>query len=162
MKTLIVYASAHGTTEKVAHSIARSMDNGHVEIINLKKENPFDLSVYDRIIVGGSIHAGQIQGRVKQFCEKNMLQLLEKQLGLFLCCMNEPEYQAQFERAFPELLRKHASSSKIMGGEFLFDKMNFFQRLIVRKISGINESVSKIDEKSLQQFAEEMNAVKLN
>ena len=162
MKTLIVFASSHGTTEKVAHSIARSMNNGHVEFINLKKEKPYDLSVYDRIIVGGSIHAGQIQGRVKQFCEKNMLQLLEKQLGLFLCCMNEPEYQTQFERAFPELLRNHATSSKIMGGEFLFDKMNFFQRLIVRKISGINESVSRIDEKSLQEFAEEMNAVKLN
>jgi menaquinone-dependent protoporphyrinogen oxidase len=157
MKTLIVYASTHGTTEKVAHSIARSMNNGHVEVINLKKDNPFDLSVYDRVIVGGSIHAGQLQGRVKQFCEKNMLQLLEKPLGLFLCCMNEPEYQAQFERAFPELLRKHASSSKIMGGEFLFDKMNFFQRLVVKKISGISESVSRIDEKAVVEFVKEMN-----
>lgn len=161
MKTLIVYASTHGTTEKVAHSVARSLDNGHVEIINLKREQPGDLSVYDRVIIGGSIHAGQIQGRVRQFCEKNMLQLLEKQLGLFLCCMNEPEYQAQFERAFPELLRKHATSSKIMGGEFLFDQMNFFQRLIVRKISGINESMSKIDESAIQEFAAEMMSAKV-
>lgn len=160
MKTLIVYASTHGTTEKVAHSIARSMNNGHVETINLKKESPFDLSVFDRVIVGGSIHAGQLQGRVKQFCEKNMLQLLEKPLGLFLCCMNEPEYQAQFERVFPELLRKHASSSKIMGGEFLFDKMNFFQRLIVRKISGINESLSRIDQNAIEEFVQEMNQLR--
>lgn len=160
MKTLIVYASTHGTTEKVAHSIARSLENGHVDVINLKKDNPFDLSVFDHVIVGGSIHAGQLQGRVKQFCEKNMLQLLEKPLGLFLCCMNEPEYQAQFERVFPELLRKHATSSKIMGGEYLFDKMNFFQRLIVRKISGINESLSRIDQNAIEEFVQEMNLVK--
>ena len=156
MKTLIAYASTHGTTGKVAQRIAEMLNDPNVEIVNLKQETPADLSPFDRIIVGGSIHAGQVQGRVKQFCEKNMLSLLEKPLGLYLCGMNEPEYQAQFERAFPELLRRHAKSTRTMGGEFLIDRMNFFQRLVVKKISGVHETVSKMDEEALQAFVAEM------
>lgn len=158
MKTLIAYASTHGTTEKVARRIAELLEGRQAEIVNLRQETPADLSRFDRIIIGGSIHAGQVQGRVKQFCEKNLLHLLEKPLGLYLCGMNEPEYQQELERAFPELLRRHAKSRKVMGGEFLFDKMNFFQRMVVKKISGIHETVSRIDEAALKAFVAEMES----
>jgi menaquinone-dependent protoporphyrinogen oxidase len=67
--------------------------------------------------------------------------------------MNEPEYQAQMEKAFPEILRKHATAMDTMGGEFLFDKMNFFQRLIVQKISGIKNTVSRINMEKISIFA---------
>lgn len=159
MNTAIIYASSHGTTAKVSHQIAEKMGLDKTRLFNLKEEANIDLSEFDRVIIGGSIHAGQIQGRVKKFCNQNMITLLQKQLGLFICGMNEAEFETEFINAFPELLRKHATSSKVMGGEFLFDKMNFFQRVIVRKISGVNQSVSRIKEGKIEEMVNEMNTI---
>ena len=156
MRTAIVYASKHGTTEKVARQIQEELGEDKAQLFNLKNNPKFDLSHFEQVILGGSIHAGQIQKRVKDFYQQNAPELLDKRLGLFLCCMHEEEAENQFKNAYPEMLRNHALSSKIMGGEFRFDKMNFFERAIVKKIAGISESVSKIDASKIQEFVEEM------
>ena len=66
MKTAVIYASSHGTTEKVATQIANELPN--TDTINLKKQSKIDLDMYTHIVIGGSIHAGQIQG-VKAFAK---------------------------------------------------------------------------------------------
>jgi menaquinone-dependent protoporphyrinogen oxidase len=144
MKTAIIYATSHGTTEKVATQIQSELGSNTV-LINLKQTKTIDLAPFDTVVIGGSIHAGQMQGRVKSFCKKNLVELLKKRVALYMCGMNEPEFESELSNAFPELLRKHAITSKSVGGEFLFEKMNFIEKLIVRKVSGIDQNVSKID-----------------
>lgn len=161
MKTAIFYSSNHGTTAKVAELLAQKMTNSQTQIFNLKKLKNTDLTVFDTIIIGGSVHAGNIQSSVRKFCTKNMVELLNKRLALYLCCMNEPGFDVQFERAFPELLRKKALSSKIIGGEFLFDKMNFFEKAIVKKVSKVNGTVSKIDYSKIEEMAKELEGVNI-
>ncbi len=70
--------------------------------------------------------------------------------------MNEPQFETEFNNAFPELLRKHAITSKCVGGEFLFKKMNFIEKLIVKKVSGISHNVSKIDEEKVALLVHEI------
>ena len=152
MKTAIIYASSHGTSEKVARQIQDGLGADNANIINLKETRTVDLSQYDTLIIGGSIHAGQMQGRVKTFCKKNMVDLLQKRVGLFMVGMNEPEFENEFNSAFPELLRNHAITSKCVGGEFLFEKMNFIEKLIVKKVSGITQNISKIDEDKIAEL----------
>lgn len=154
MKTAIIYSSTHGTTEKVAARLATLLGNENTGLFNLRNESNIDISAFDTVIIGGSIHAGNIQMRIKKFCKSNLLALLDKKLGLFMCGMNEPEYEKEFRNAFPDLLREHAIATCIPGGEFLFENMNFFQRAIVSKISGIKESVSRIDDSKIISFAE--------
>ena len=156
MKTAVVYRSHHGTTEKVAGMIQLALGAGNCALFNLKTNTNIDLGAYDRVIIGGSIHAGNVQNKVKEFCNKNQDVLLEKPLGLFLSCMDEQQAQDQFNRAYPEVLRSHAKSCKITGGEFNFDRMNFFEKLIVRKVSGVEGSVSKIDGEKVQELLSEM------
>lgn len=158
MKTAIIYRSHHGTTEKVANMISEGMGKENSRLINLKTEKNPDLSSFDQVIIGGSIHAGNVQNKVKEFCKNNMVVLLEKPLGLFLSCMEEQQAQDQFDRAYPELLRRHAKSCKLTGGEFNFDRMNFIEKMLIRKISGISSSVSKIDEGKIQELISEMSA----
>ncbi len=158
MQTAIVYTTTHGTTEKVVAKMQDLLGKQDTVTFNLKNKKDIDLSQFEGIIIGGSIHAGMIQKRVKDFCRENMSVLLQKPLGLFICGMNVPEYQSQLEKAFPEELRKHAKSTKVVGGEFLFEKMNFFQKLIVKKISGIKESISKIDENMIEEFIMEFKS----
>lgn len=155
MKTAIIFASSHGTTEKVAQQIQAELGSNTV-LINLKQTKTIDLAPFDTVVIGGSIHAGQMQGRVKSFCKKNLVELLKKRVALYVCGMNEPEFEIQLSNAFPELLRKHAITSKCVGGEFLFEKMNFLEKLIVKKVSGISQCVSKIDEPKIMELVNEL------
>ena len=157
MKTAIIYRSHHGTTEKVASMLREAIGKEDTSIFNLKTAGKIDLGSYDKVIIGGSIHAGNVQKSVKVFCNSNMETLLAKPLGLFLSCMEEEKAQEQFDNAFPELLRSHARSCKLTGGEFNFDRMNFLERAIIKKISGIKESVSKIDETRIREMVLEMS-----
>ncbi len=160
MKTAIIYSTTHGTTEKVALRIKELAGQENTFLFNLKDGSPFDLDAFDTIIIGGSIHAGMLQKRVKDFCKQHTLELLQKPLGLYLCGMNEPEYDAQMEKNFPQILRQHATAMETMGGEFLFDKMNFFQKLIVKKVSGISESLYKLNDEKIQSFVFKLKDVK--
>jgi len=154
MKTAVIYASTHGTTEKVATMIREQLGTATTDLFDLKNKPDIDLNLYDTIVIGGSVHAGNIQAKVKKFCNNNANVLLTKRLGLFLCGMNVPEYQKQFEKVFDSALREHASASCVAGGEFLFEKMNFFQKAIITKISGVKSSVYQVNEKKVRAFAE--------
>ena len=156
MKTAIIFASKHGTSSKVAHQLAALLGKDKTEIFNLKESVHLDLSNFESIILGGSIHAGGIQKSVRNFCTLHTVDLVQKPLGLFICCMDEQRAMSEFETAYPELLRNHAKSRKVMGGEFLFDRLNFIEKFLVKKISGITSTVSKIDEDKVREMAVEM------
>src|SRR5665647_1839513 len=109
MKTAIVYMSKHGTTAKIVKIISEHLTHQSYDVFNLRNDNTPDISGYDFVIIGGSIHAGMIQKRVKQFCINNTIILLDKKVGLFLCCMEVGEKaNEQFNNAFPAELREHA------------------------------------------------------
>lgn len=157
MKTLITYCSSHGCTEKVAGQI-RNFLGEDVILHNLKSKTQPLLNDFDRVIIGGSIHAGQIQKKIRDFCAQNSKVLLDKELGLFICCMEEGEKaEEEFRNVFPEELRKHAKATACLGGEFNFEKMNFLERMIIRKVAKVNHSVSNLNQKAIRQFSQEMN-----
>jgi menaquinone-dependent protoporphyrinogen oxidase len=156
MKTAIVFISNHGTTEKVAKYISERMNVESIDFYNLRNKKEFNSAEYDNIIIGCSVHAGSIQSKMKKFLKSEESNLLQKNLGLFLCCMNEPEYESQFQSAYLESLRYHAKSHVIPGGEFLLDKMNFIEKAIVKKVAKTEKSISKIDYDKVDSFINEM------
>lgn len=157
MKTIIIYISKHGTTETVAKIIADKLNSGKTELVNLRNEEIMDLESFDSIIIGGSIHMASVHKKLKKFCESNNSILLTKTLGLFVCCMETGEKSIeQFENAFSEDLRKHATSTALLGYEYKLDKMNFVERILVKKITGSKESVSEIDHEGIDRFVNEL------
>ena len=159
MKTLIAYCTNHGYTEKAALELKNFLGDD-VDLVNLKMETNPNIEEYERVIIGGSIHAGQIQKRVKAFCNAKLEQLKCKELGLFICCMEEGETaQKQLHEAFPEELHLKAKAVSCLGGEFNFEKMNFFEKLIVKKVAKVEESTSKINQKAIKSFSKKMDTV---
>ena len=61
--------------------------------------------------------------------------------------------------AFPKELHEVAKANAYFGGEFNFEKMNFFEKFIIRKISHVKESVSKIDHAAIEQFSTRMDKI---
>ena len=155
--TLITYATKHDSTKKCAEKLAEKLDKA--TIVNLKDEPNPDLSSYDTIIIGGPIYAGQMQKEVNTFCKNNLLQLKQKTIGLFICCMAEDQADKELKEAFPGELYDIAIAKDSFGGEFNFKKMNFFEKLITKKIAKQKESVSKIHEDRIIKFS---NIIKNN
>ncbi|MEO8513088.1 MAG: flavodoxin domain-containing protein [Ignavibacteria bacterium] len=162
MKTAIIYKSRHGTTEKVAFMLAKRLteSGSEVRVIDLTKTKQPQVSGYERMIIGGSIHVGRIQKEIKSYCEKNFDILKSKVLGLYICCMvtDEKKREEEFQSAYPEELMRHAAAKGIMGGEFLLEKMNFIEKLVVRKIAHTKETVHDIDTDAVEKFLKDISS----
>jgi menaquinone-dependent protoporphyrinogen oxidase len=159
MKTLILYATRHGCAEKCAAKLGAALQ-GEVKTVNFKDAGAIGLADYEAVVIGGSIHAGKVQKGVKDFCAKNLEVLKSKRLGLFLCCMEEgPKAEEQFAGAFPKELVDAASARGLFGGEFDFDRMNWLEKAIIKKVSKIDASVSKIKEQAILDFAAVLNGL---
>lgn len=151
---LIVYMSHHGTTRKVAKQIQEKFGIENAAIVDLEKENIQNLDDYKTIVIGGSIYMGSLQKKIKQFLEENKGILLKKKLGLFICFMNRKNCLSLFEKAFPADLRNKAIAKGLFGGELIFKELNFFEKFIVRYVSGVKEDVSDLDQHAINEFSE--------
>lgn len=152
MKIAIVYGSVHGTTRKIAEYLKAELNEQEITLYNLAHSTKIDISTFDTIIIGGSIHSGKLNKKVSQFIKKNLIILLQKRIALFMCAMNQLELENEFNRGFPELLRHHAISQQQAGGELLYEKMNCIEAFITKKITGIRSSVSTIDYPAIDQL----------
>jgi menaquinone-dependent protoporphyrinogen oxidase len=132
---------------------------GEVEAVDLKRTPNPDIAGYDAVVLGGSIHAGSMQAKVTKFAAANHATLAAKRLGLYLCCMFEGEKAtAQFEAAYPADLRAAAVATGVFGGAFEFAKMGFFERVIVKQVSGISQDTCTLSEAAIDAFAEAMHS----
>jgi len=158
MKTAIIYASKHGCTDKCAHTLANELNNNAV-LINLDVSTDVNFDEFNTVIIGGSIHAGSMNKKIKKFTEKSIDLLNQKRTGLFICCMEEEDEKVleQFQNAYPESLRNKAIAHGFFGGEFNFDKMNFFEKAIIKKIAKTDQNVSKINYNNIKEFAQKIS-----
>lgn len=152
MKTLIAYSTTLGCTEQCASKLKEDIGEG-VEMIRISSRKKYDLHEYDTIIVGGSIHEGRIQQSVNHFCKSNLQVLMQKQVGLFVCCMDQDaDEKEMIEHAFPPQLVEHALASGFFGGELNIKKMNLLQKIMTRKAARLQKEPD-IDFQRILQFA---------
>jgi len=156
MATLIIYMTTHGCTEKATRMLMNCL-NDDINIVNLDGFPDPNLSLYDRVIIGGSIHMGEIQKGLKKYCERNLDDLLTKKVGLFLCCLFNGEIaQRQFADAWPLQLRNHATAAGLFGGEITFEKMSEKEKMIVKKVAKVDQDISKLDQAAIREFAQKL------
>ena len=158
--TLIVFASNHGTVEKCARELFRRID-GKVDICNLNQRDFLpDLSGYDTVIVGGSIHSGKIQDEILSFCNENLELLATKRLGLFINCLYSGEKaQKQLDDAFPETLSQKAVVRDYFGGEVDKLKLSFWERVVTTRMIEQGDLVVAISKERIERFANIMSSV---
>lgn len=158
MKTAIIYYSKKGTTQKVAKIISEKLDSKE-EMFDLKNKSNLDINSYDRIIIGTPIYAGNSNNKVKKFIASNLNHLLNKEIGLYICGMEKEEekQREELERAYPKELIDKAKSKQFLGGEFLFENMNFFEKMIIKKIAKTDKRISEINHQNIDRFVQELS-----
>ncbi|MNN99815.1 hypothetical protein D3C81_2195570 [compost metagenome] len=66
--------------------------------------------------------------------------------------------QNEMNQNFSAELIERAESKECFGGEFIFKKMNFLERLIVKKVVKVTTDQSKISQDNIHKLAQVMNA----
>lgn len=139
-KVAVIYASRRGGTRLFVERLQQELGAAQCELYDLK-ENPSPVIDSSAIrVVGGPVYAGNMLEEVKKYCESQQQALLQSRLALFMCGMNEPAFAEQLKNAFPEPLQQHAFCVQAVGGAFDFDKLNWFERFLVKRISGVRKS----------------------
>ena len=82
-KTVVIYKTKYGATQKYARWIGEELD---CPVIKAEDFNKKDFARYDNIVFGGGVHAGGITGL--ELIRKNMRQLQEKKLIIFAVGLN--------------------------------------------------------------------------
>ncbi len=109
-----------------------------VSYINLCKDSDPQVADYDMIIIGGPVYFGAIQPQLKRFCEKNEKLLLNREVALFTCGLLSDQSESQFDKAYSHKLRDHSICNACFQGMVNFEKLNFFEKLMVWKVAASN------------------------
>lgn len=156
MSILIAYASKYGCTERCAEKLAERLDE-KVDLYNLKSGKPLDISQYDKVIIGSSVYVGKVHKEVTEFCTKNLAILGNKKVGLFICGSQEGEaLKQELDTAFPQELQSKAIAIECFGGAYVFGKMGFMEKTIVKMIAKTNKDTSTIKDDKIESFAQIM------
>lgn len=154
MYTAIVYSTKYGCTEKCA-KLLKEQFNNKVDLINLNNIKTVNLSKYDTVIIGGPIYIGKIRKEILKFSNKHLKDLTSKKIGLFICGMPQNgDYLTELNTNFPKILLDNALAKEYFGGEFIIDKLNFFERLLLKKVANVSTNKSNILIENIQRFAE--------
>lgn len=157
MKTLILFATKYGCTEKAAY-VLKSQLSGDVEAVNLKDMNIPPLDAYDNIILGGSVYFGQIRKEMAQFAKSNKEALKSKRLGLFICAGAKGEQAEQeLHQAFPEELCSKAVVKEVFGDEVYAGKLSTMDRIVLRLVKGKDTNGTGLALDRIESFARAMN-----
>ncbi|MGO9309878.1 MAG: flavodoxin domain-containing protein [Spirochaetia bacterium] len=153
MRTLIAYRTKYGTAAACARTLAEKI-GGETALADLADARDVNLREYDVVIIGGSIYAGKLQRKVVSFCEKNRRILLQRPVGIFLCCLYEGEEAIlQLQSAFPDWLLAHAFARALPGGEVHYDRLTFLDRLLVRRLPHRTGDFSRMRPEALDELA---------
>lgn len=132
MKTLIIYASKTGTTEKCAKELNNKLkDSEMVNILNYNK----DINKYDLIIIGTPIRIGMIDKRIKKFLNSNIEILKSKKVAYFICCGFNENLTNYYEKNIPNVLLDNAIIYDTFGGEMDIQKQKGFDKFITKMVS---------------------------
>lgn len=156
MKTIIIYTTSGNCTVKAVNELSKKL-SGEIVTVDLKKEFFPNLREYDRVIIGGSVIAGQIDKRIKDFCNLHLDALRNKEIGLFICCIDEMEVaRHEISLAFPEELHQLAKTEAIFRNICNVENMNSIGKMLVKRISKVRENATNPDEISIDRFATRM------
>jgi len=132
LKTLIIYASKTGTTEKCAKQINTQLEDS--KMVNILNQDE-DINRYDLIIIGTPIRMGMIDKKIKKLLISNIETLKSKKVAYFICCGFNENWKNYYEQNIPKDLLDSAIIYDTFGGEMNIQKQKGFDKFITKMVS---------------------------
>jgi flavodoxin len=121
MKTLVVYDSVHGNTEKIGKAIGEAIA-GEVTVLPVGEVNTPELSTFDLLIVGSPTHGGRPTEPMRGFLDKVRAPGLE---GINVAAF-DTRLTARWVRIFGFAAGRIAGRLKKDGGALVVSPEGFF------------------------------------
>jgi menaquinone-dependent protoporphyrinogen oxidase len=105
-RVLLVYASTHGHTAKVASRIADAIADEHVsvDLRDIVAGGQLDPAGYDGVIVGASIHVGRHQSEIVDWAESHRTTLTIEPSAFFSVCLTAADDTEESRQATRDYL----------------------------------------------------------
>ena len=147
MKTIIVYKSQTGFTKQYAEWI--SEETGF-EAVELKKVSKEQIQNADRVVYGESIKADNLMNLSK------IRNMNPKNLVIFAVGLTEPS--PEYPKKLAEVNQTGDIPLYYMHGGVRFSKLDFFSRLILKKVTGLTEDVDYTNKDYIKEIVEYLKA----
>ncbi|WP_459191966.1 flavodoxin domain-containing protein [Halosimplex sp. J119] len=169
---VVVYGTGEGQTAKVAERIVTVLtDRGHdATTIHVADEPDPNVSDFDAVLVGASIHAGKHQSAVKQFVTAARTALSDRPTGFFQVSLSSAtdegqEQAASYVENFMEETGWDPDRIGQFGGALAYSRYGFLKRLFMKQIIkrtmpdvSTSEDVEFTDWKDVEAFAADFAA----
>ena len=148
MKILVAYASTDGQTRKICRVGADWLvDAGHtVELLQLDDADDIDLTRFDAVLLAASVHGGQYQKALTEFCAKHS-DTLAKLPNLFLSVsLAAAGHDAEDWQGLEKILADFTSATgwnpnrvEQLAGAYKPSEYDVFRRFVMRRILALKD-----------------------
>jgi flavodoxin len=122
MRTLVIYDSIYGNTEKIAQAIASVLgERMVVDLAKVGQDEPVDWSEFELVVMGGPIHRVNLSAAMKALLKEMPKRALRgANVAAFETCYRNPRWQRG------AAARKLARKARKFGGRLVMPTESFF------------------------------------
>ncbi len=168
--TLIIYSSTDGHTKTICERILNSLDNkSEIKIMSLDDASKFDLSTFNKIIIGASIRYGKHSKKLYKFIKLNK-NILDQKKSIFFSVnvvarkleKNTPETNPYIKK-FLKISNWKPKKIGVFAGRVDYPNYGFFDKYVIKFImfltngpTDTSKSYEFTDWSKVDQFAKEL------
>jgi menaquinone-dependent protoporphyrinogen oxidase len=152
-KKLLLYETKKGMTQKLAQILKERLSD--MDVFEAKKFNG-TMDQYESIILGTPIYMGKINKHIKKVINEKANTLSNKKIAIYLCGMAMEDEPQVIMNNFTQK-EKDQYFIRYLGGAYNFERMNFLQKFIIKKLTGENQSKEVVLEKRMEELINFIN-----
>jgi len=159
MKTLVLYDGKHGFTEKclglLAHEFPSELD---LWPVRSRRGTP-DWKAYRSVVFGGPVYFGKWSPHLVHFLSKHASEVAQGPLAAFVVSLS-PRAAAlkYFHKDLPAVLAGKPGHVACFGGAITWKSLAWWEKLILKKVRGLETDVSNLDLGEIQGLAAWLSA----
>ena len=174
-EVLIIYATREGQTEKVAKQLSKHLRKS-VNVQLIDAQNPIatdnlDLSLFDLLVFGASMHAGGLETELVDFIKKNVEQIKRKPTSFFLVLLSaatkdptlRADWLADARRKMDQQLPVKFAEVEMIAGALKYSKyplpLKWMMKHIAKKAgegTDTSQDYEYTDWKQVEQYADRL------